>query len=57
MFETYSESAQGVEIDHKRALRELKDHGFTDAESIADFEAEHGTGTHDAGQVLAWLGY
>lgn len=62
MFETYSESAEGVDISHDRALRELRDHGFRDRADQARMETEFladlgDRDTYDAQDVLRWLGY
>lgn len=55
---TYSQSAKGVTITHARALTELRTHGLTDAEDIADFHASLGEHpTYNAHAVLVWLGY
>ena len=55
---TYSESAKGVTITHARALQELRSHGVTDAQDIADFHAMLGEHpTYNARAVLTWLGY
>ena len=55
---TYSESARGVTITHARAIQELRSHGVTDADDIADFHAMCGNhATYNARAVLTWLGY
>jgi hypothetical protein len=70
---TYYESTEGIAITYQRALKELKRHGITDAESIEAFNAEcwqkHTRGmpmlqaysgistTISAHHVLNWLGY
>lgn len=58
--DTYSGSAVGQRITRQRALREIRDHGCDDAQSVADFdtEVEPGRdGLYDAVEILAWLGY
>jgi len=58
MYETYYDSAESLQIDRARAMRELKKHGISDAQSIADFDSELGpVGPYDAQAVLSWLGY
>ena len=59
MFETYSESAQGVLIAHDRAMREIASHGLPmDTETMADLYSFCGQREiYDASDVLAWLGY
>jgi hypothetical protein len=57
---TYLESAQGEMIDFKRAMLELKNHGFgvLSGDELADFQEFCGLGpSYDAGRVLEWLGY
>jgi len=52
---TYYESAQGTTITHKRAIKELRDHGITD---LKEFYADLGRKeTYQAKAVLVWLGY
>jgi len=52
---TYFDSAQGITITHKRAIKELKDNGVTD---LKEFYADLGHHeTYQAQAVLAWLGY
>lgn len=52
---TYFDSAEGVTITHKRAIKELRDHGVTEtAEFYADLGRQE---TYQAQAVLAWLGY
>lgn len=53
----YSESAEGVTISLKRAIRELVRHGGGDAEQVAEFVGDMGNGPYNAGDVLRWLGY
>tara|TARA_R110000744_G_scaffold326673_2_gene432462 strand:- start:416 stop:574 length:159 start_codon:yes stop_codon:yes gene_type:complete len=51
---TYLESAHGQFITYKRAIKEVKDHGVSVDEFIAD------CGKHmiyEAVDVLQWLGY
>ena len=58
---TYSESAEGIEISHARAMVELKRHGInrtSDLAEMTDFYATLGRRTiYNASDVLAWLGY
>jgi len=52
---TYKESSKGIKISKKRALKELRKHGFI---NYSDFYKELGNKqTYDAGSVLTWLGY
>ena len=52
---TYYESAEGITITHKRAIKELREHGVTD---LSDFYDDLGQQeTYEAQAVLAWLGY
>ena len=52
---TYYESAQGTTITHKRAIKEIREHGIID---ITEFYADLGQQeTYEAQDVLAWLGY
>jgi hypothetical protein len=54
---TYYESAEGVTISRKRALRELRNHGIS-PDGEAEFFAEMGDrDDYDAQSVLQWLGY
>ena len=51
---TYLESAKGKVITYKRAIKEVKDHGASVDEFLAD------CGKHmiyEAVDVLQWLGY
>lgn len=51
----YYESAKGITIDRKRALRELDRHGVID---VSEFFTDCGDKeTYKAQAVLAWLGY
>ena len=53
---TYYESAENIQITHKRALQELKKHGLL--EDVKMFYEECGRReTYDAQEVLQWLGY
>ena len=52
---TYYESAEGITITHKRAIKELREHGVTDLKEFYDELGHHET--YDAQAVLAWLGY
>jgi len=53
---TYYESAEDIQITHKRALHELKSHGVL--EDVEMFYQECGRReTYDAQEVLNWLGY
>ena len=52
---TYFESAQGITITHKRAMKELRDHGVTDLKEFYGDLGHHET--YDAQAVLVWLGY
>jgi len=52
---TYYESAQGTTITHKRAIRELTDHGVADLSEFYDDLGQQET--YKAQAVLAWLGY
>ena len=56
---TYSESAKGIRISHKRALQELDSHGIDAADREAFFaEVRTGRdGNYSATAVLNWLGY
>ncbi|ULB12322.1 hypothetical protein ORIO_21255 (plasmid) [Cereibacter azotoformans] len=55
---TYLESAEGEIITKERALRELKAHGVTAPEGVAEFLQDCGDReVYDAGDVLRWLGY
>ena len=52
---TYYESAQGTTITHKRAIKEIREHGIID---ITEFYDDLGQQeTYQAQAVLAWLGY
>ena len=52
---TYYETANGITITHKRAIKELREHGVTET---AEFYADLGHHkTYEAQAVLAWLGY
>ena len=52
---TYFDSAEGITITHKRAIKELRDNGVID---ITEFYADLGKQeTYEAQAVLAWLGY
>lgn len=54
---TYYESADGIEIDKARVIKELRRHGCTEEEVMQCF-AEIGPGpTWDAQAVLRWLHY
>lgn len=52
---TYYESAQGITITHKQAIKELREHGVTDLKEFYDELGHHET--YDAQAVLVWLGY
>ena len=52
---TYYESAQGITITHKRAIKELREHGVTDLKEFYDDLGKQET--YQAQAVLAWLGY
>jgi hypothetical protein len=53
---TYSESAQGITITHKRAMRELEKHYLLSERE--EFHADLGKkAEYKASDVLAWLGY
>lgn len=55
---TYSESAAGITITQSRALLELRRHGLTRAEDVAEFFADLGQiDSYSATAVLEWLGY
>lgn len=55
---TYSESAEGIEISRRRAIKELADHGITHPDDLDQFDAEMGVREiYQASAVLAWLGY
>ncbi len=55
---TYYQSAEGITIDRKRALRELAKHGIeAGSEQYWLFLAECGDGPYRASDVLEWLGY
>lgn len=52
---TYYESADGIIITRRRAIKELIAHGITDT---TEFDQELGIHeTYDAQLVLEWLGY
>lgn len=52
----YKESAEGLKITKKRALKELEDHGVL--EELAYFYEDLGNKkTYDAQDVLSWLGH
>ena len=58
----YFDSAADTRITYQRAMKELQRHDLSDAESIADFNAEcwdkyQKDETIQAQRVLAWLGY
>ncbi len=66
--DTYLESAQGQMISARRAIQEIKSHGFTGelgVQCLAEFMAENGLEAPsdreadwcDAGELLAYLGY
>lgn len=58
--DTYYESAQGVVISAKRAMKELRFHGVdtNDADLMADFYDFCGVADgYHAARVLDWLGY
>ena len=52
---TYFDSAEGITITHKRAIKELRDHGVTDITEFYEDLGHHET--YQAQAVLAWLGY
>lgn len=53
-YETYYESAEGMMITQKRALKEVTNHGS----SIDEFLTDMGNhSTYNAQAVLDWLGY
>jgi len=55
---TYSESAQGITITKKRALKELAKHGLDLPCAHQEFFADMGNhSTYKAEDVLSWLGY
>ena len=57
---TYSESARGVLITEERAVREMRDHGITDPELVAEGlreSRESRPGSFSAYLLLMWLGY
>ena len=47
------EEGDPIMISHARAVAIVRSH----CDDVAEFEAEQGTGTHDAWDVLSWLGY
>ncbi|WP_175636932.1 hypothetical protein [Raoultella terrigena] len=51
---TYYESAEGETITKARALIEVRRHGSSEAEFLADMGD---AGAYDAQTVLEWLGY
>ncbi|UTJ53331.1 hypothetical protein NLZ12_06310 [Klebsiella pneumoniae] len=51
---TYYESAEGETITQARALLEVRRHGASEAEFLADMGT---AGSYDAQAVLQWLGY
>ncbi len=60
---TYSESAEGIRIDRKRAAVELRRHGLSVAgldpvHELPEYDALFGAdGLCDAQALLRWLGY
>ena len=55
---TYYDTAEGVTITRRRALRELADHGIVDPDRIGEFlEACGDLREYNAQDVLDWLGY
>jgi hypothetical protein len=53
---TYSESAEGIIISHKRAIKELESHGAM-AEIDSFYEELGDKPEYKASDVLAFLGY
>lgn len=54
---TYFDSAEGIVITRKQAMRVLAKH-YVDAIDLAHFDAEMGVrDEYDAQDVLRWLGY
>lgn len=51
---TYYESAEGETITKDRALTEVRRHGASEAEFLAEMGDTH---SYDAQAVLVWLGY
>jgi hypothetical protein len=51
---TYYDSAEGIEISKQRALREVRKHGASEADFLADCGERE---AYDAQAVLSWLGY
>ncbi len=54
---TYSESAVGVQISKKRAIRELDKHGIDCIGRVEFFQDLGDHSTYAAEDVLIWLGY
>ena len=55
---SYLDSAQGITITQKRALKELAKHGLDLPCAHAEFFADMGNhSTYQAYAVLEWLGY
>ena len=55
---TYYESAEGITINHDRALKELREHGMLNDYGLEGFYEECGKLEHYEAQiVLQWLGY
>lgn len=52
---SYYESAEGVTINKKRAIHELREHSVTDINEF--FEEVGDKAEYDAQEVLSWLGY
>ena len=53
---SYFESAEGVSITRKRALKEIKDHGMMS--ELDQFDKDLGVKeSYSAQAVLVWLGY
>lgn len=52
---SYYESAEGMTITQRRALKELRDHGIEDFTEFYEDLGDHDN--YEAQAVLAWLGY